>query len=377
MSDPRGAHVNLLYLSLHGTAEGQTGWADIDEVITRLKHRGWKVEFNQPSYVGKTPPGVRARLVETLLMQLRLFGATRRSDALYIRAHPFAFPLAWIAHLLRVPVVQECNGPVEDLFIAYPQAEPVRRYIVWAQRWQYRHAEEIITVTKQLATWLRGETGHDRITTIPNGANTGLFTPEAPPPATLPSRYAVFFGSLAAWQGITTMLAATRSDSWPAGVSLVIAGDGALRGEVESSEREGRVSFLGSMPQERLPGIVAGSIASLIVKDDPIHAESGLSPLKLYESMAAGTPVVVSDLPGLGDTVRRLGCGIVVPAGDAEAVATAVASLAADTARRDHLGENGRRAALAEFSWEAVTDRTAAVIERAIERRGHRRRDVR
>ena len=80
-----------------------------------------------------------------------------------------------------------------------------------------------------------------------------------------------------------------------------------LRGVVEkAAAASGRVIFLGSRSQRDLPGIVAGSIASLIVKDHPAHAASGLSPLKLYESMAAGVPVVVSALPGLEDTVELL-----------------------------------------------------------------------
>lgn len=360
--------VRLLYLSLHGTAEGQAGWADIDEVIDRLRTRGWDVEFHQPSYVGKRPPGVLPRLAETIWLQLKLASAIARADALYVRVHPLAYPAALIARLAGTPVVQECNGPIDDFFIAYPQARRLRGLIRWAQLTQYRHAAEIIAVTEQLSAWLRTASGHGRVTTIANGANTDLFTPEAAVPDGLPERYAVFFGSLAPWQGIATMLAATRSPRWPSGVALVIAGGGALRDDVEAAAGDGVVAFLGSMPQEQLPGIVAGAVGSLIVKDDPIHAESGLSPLKLFESMAAGTPVVVSDLPGLGDTVRRFDCGEVVPAGDPDEVAAAVARLAEDPTRRERLGANGRTAAVAEYSWDAVADRTAAVIERAIGR---------
>lgn len=359
--------VRLLYLSLHGTAEGQAGWADINEVIGRLRAAGWDVEFHQPSYVGRRPPGILTRLFETTFLQLKLAGAVRRANALYVRAHPLAYPASLVARLTRTPIVQECNGPIEDFFVAYPRAKRLGGLIRWAQLSQYRHATEIIAVTEQLSAWLRDVSGHARVTTVANGANTNLFSPDALVPERLPERYAVFFGSLAAWQGITTMLAATRSSSWPSGVSLVVAGDGAMRPDVENATREGVVVFLGSMPQEQLPGIVAGAVASLIVKDDPIHAESGLSPLKLYESMAAGTPVVVSDLPGLGDTVRRLECGEVVPAAAPDEVAAAVARLAEDPVRRDRLGANGRAAALADFSWDAVADRTATVIKRAID----------
>lgn len=374
---PTRCRPRLLYVSLQATALGQTGWADVDEVVARLRSDGWMVELRQPSYVGKVPPGGLARLIETMALQAMLLPRLRQFEALYVRSHTLAFPIALVARLLRVPTIQECNGPYEDLFIAWPQVRPLRRLLTRMSRVQYRWADANITVTPQLGRWLEQESGHRRISVIPNGVNTELFTPAAVSSRQLPSRYAVFFGSLAPWQGIATMLEATRHPAWPTGVHFVIAGDGALRGDVERAMLDGPVAYLGSCPQAELPGIVAGAVGSLIVKDDPAHAASGLSPLKLYESMAAGVPVVVSALPGLEDTVVRVDCGLVVPPGDAGAVARAVASLDASPDLRRRLGENGRQAAVAEFSWDVAAAATAAVIERAIERHTRRRRVAR
>lgn len=371
----RRAHVHgpsshrLLYLSLHATALGQTGWADIDEIVDRLRARGWTVDLHQPSYVGKVPPSGLARLFETVALQMRLIPRLRAYDALYVRSHTLAFPVALAARLARVPTIQECNGPYDDLFIAWPQVRPLRRLLIWMDRAQIRWADQVITVTPQLGKWLESNSGHHQITVIPNGANVDLFNPDARSSKVLPPRYVVFFGSLAPWQGIATMLAATEHSDWPADVRLVIAGDGALRGPVEHAAQAGRVVFLGSLPQPDLPEIVAGSIGSVIVKDHPTHAVTGLSPLKLYELMAAGVPVIVSAMPGLEDTVERFDCGLVVPLGDPGAVARAVAKLNSAPEIVRQLGDNGRRAAVAECSWEVSTDATARVVERAIERR--------
>jgi glycosyltransferase involved in cell wall biosynthesis len=363
------AGPRLLYVSLHATAPGQKGWADVDEIVDRLRARGWTVDLHQPSYVGKAPPGGLARLFETVTLQVRLIPRLRAYDAVYVRSHALAFPIALAARVAKVPIIQECNGPSDDLFIAWPRLRLLQGPLTWASRAQYRWADEIITVTPQLGQWLQCESGHSHVTVIPNGANVELFHPDATSSKQLPSRYAVFFGSLAPWQGIATMLAATEHPDWPADVRLVIAGDGRLRGEVERAAQAGRVVFLGSCPQTELPGVVAGSIGSLIVKDHPAHAASGLSPLKLYESMAAGVPVLVSAMPGLQDTVERFDCGVVVPPGDAGAVARAVARLSCAPDLRRLLGENGRRAAVAEYSWETSTDATARVVARAIGRR--------
>jgi glycosyltransferase involved in cell wall biosynthesis len=356
----------VLYLSLQATAAGQTGWADVDEIIDRLRARGWIVDLHQPSYVGKRPPSGLARLIETLALQVPLIPRLRMYDAVYVRSHILAFPVALAARLARVPIIQECNGGPDDLFIAWPQVRPLKGPLLRMGRAQFRWANELVTVTPQLRTWLEGESGHRRITVIPNGANVDLFHPGATSSRELPPCYAVFFGSLAPWQGIVTMLAATEHPAWPADVRLVIAGDGALRDSVEHAVRAGRVVYLGNCPQVELPGIVSASIGSLIVKDSPAHATSGLSPLKLYESMAAGVPVVVSSLPGLADTVERFDCGVVVPPGDAGAVARAIAQLKSAPDIRKRLGENGRRAAVSDYSWDSSTDATARVISRAI-----------
>ena len=103
----------------------------------------------------------------------------------------------------------------------------------------------------------------------------------------------------------------------------------------------------------------------MIVKDEAAHAVHGLSPLKLYESMAAGVSVVVSDIPGLRDTVEQCGCGVVVPAGDASAIAGSVRALSRDT-ESARMGERGRLAAVAHHSWDTRAAQTEKVLLRAL-----------
>lgn len=81
--------MRLLYVSVHGTVEGQTGWADIDEVVPVLRARGWHVDLHQPPYLGAAPPGLLRRLRETVGLQLRspTFVATMRSTCGPTRSH--------------------------------------------------------------------------------------------------------------------------------------------------------------------------------------------------------------------------------------------------------------------------------------------------
>jgi len=173
----------------------------------------------------------------------------------------------------------------------------------------------------------------------------------------------VFVGALASWQGIQTVLAATKSPAWPSGVDVVIAGDGKERGLVEAAAREdARIRWLGTIPYSQTPALLAGSMAALVPKSDSSAAAFGLSPLKLFEAMASGIPVVVSDLPGLGDVVRAHACGLAFPAGDADALARSVAEIAGDVAQSDAMGSRGRNAAVTLYSWDARARQTEGLL---------------
>src|SRR5262249_57365765 len=93
---------------------------------------------------------------------------------------------------------------------------------------------------------------------------------------------------------------------------------------------------------EQIPELIAGALAGLIPITNPRgRSSTGVSPLKLYETMACGIPVIATDLPGLGDVVRAGQCGIVIPCDDAGALAPPVATCPAAPAPGPRLGAPG------------------------------------
>src|SRR5262249_42322486 len=184
-----------------------------------------------------------------------------------------------------------------------------------------------------------------------NGANVDLFrliARDCPP-------FAVFFGGLTAWHGVDLMLDAVRHKDWPAGVELVVIGAGAQQDLVQAAQQSGLpVRWLGYRPHEQIPELVAGAIAGLIPITNPRgRSSTGISPLKLYETLACGIPAVVTDLPGQAEVVRAGNCGVVIPCDDAAALAAAVAGLAADPAAARRIGPPGPAFARREPSWVA------------------------
>ncbi|MCZ7637769.1 MAG: glycosyltransferase [Verrucomicrobia bacterium] len=74
--------------------------------------------------------------------------------------------------------------------------------------------------------------------------------------------------------------------------------------------------------------------------------------MKLWEYMAVGLPVVISDFPHLRELVGRLDCGLVADPASPRAIADALRRLHDSPAERARLGQNGRRAVQEEYNWE-------------------------
>jgi glycosyltransferase involved in cell wall biosynthesis len=368
--------LRIAYLSLQAVVDGQDTWAAVTEVIRGWEAIGWSVDRYFPEYPESGAPGGLGRLAEMWRVQRRLAARIGRYDAIYVRAHQMALPTARRALAMGMPVVQECNGPYEDLFIAYPRLLIARPIFDAMQRWQYGHASAIVAVAEGLAGWLRQEAGHDRVVTIGNGANTDVFSPDAPRLPGLPERFAVFFGQFPPWQGISSLLEAVGLPAWPSGLPLVFVGDGAMQPDVEAAvaEMPGRVLYVGRLRYAEVAEVVAHATASFVPMVAP-ERETMFSPLKLYESMACGVPVVASDVVGISEVVNESRCGILFPAGDARAIAEATARIVGDPIAAREMGLRGREAAVSRFSWRARAAQRARVLEDAV--RGDRDRTVR
>ena len=348
----------ISYLCLQRTAEGQASHAHVHEIINELRLRGWDVALFEPA-------SKYGRLVEFLKAQLRLWRQSRGTDILYVRSHFCTLPVLLWARARGIPVVQEVNGPYEDLFIAHPWTRSLTPLFRMLIRASLRLSSALIAVTPELKTWLELQFPNMPVHVIPNGANSLLFRPEVADAGALPQPYAIFFGALAAWQGLDTLLAAVEDANWPAEVSLVIAGDGAVRPLVEAAAKANpRVQYIGKIPYRRMPAIVAGSIVGISPQNNlGGRSSTGLSPVKVFEMLASGVPVIVSDFPGQAELVREWECGVVIPADDAQALACAVAHIYRNAGIRERMGRQGRQAIERAHSWSRRALDTSKVLQ--------------
>jgi glycosyltransferase involved in cell wall biosynthesis len=162
--------------------------------------------------------------------------------------------------------------------------------------------------------------------------------------------YALVASRLAREKGVDVAVDACAR----AGLPLVVAGDGPLAAQLRASAGTG-VRFTGRVADEELAALRAGAAVELV----PTRAAETFG-LAAVEAMAAGLPVVASDMGALRDLEGR-GVTLVAP-GDAEALATAARGAFGDA----DAGEAARRAALALAGPDAVAPRLAHVYELAV-----------
>lgn len=155
-------------------------------------------------------------------------------------------------------------------------------------------------------------------------------------------------------------------------VLFVCAGEGGPddRGRIESLAAE-----VGVRKEILLPGRCnrIGELLAISEVGVLSSRSEGLSN-SVLEYMAAGLPVVATDVGGIGEAVLEGETGYLVPPGDPEALAERIVSLLIDPARARRLGEMGRERASRSFSPGALLSRTAALYERLLAESGASRR---
>jgi glycosyltransferase involved in cell wall biosynthesis len=174
----------------------------------------------------------------------------------------------------------------------------------------------------------------------------------------------LFLGRLIPVKGVETLIDALARLP---GVTLHVAGDGPLRGELvrRAAPLEGRAIFHGWVRGDARRGLLARAsvlaVPSLVL---PGGRTEGL-PVVVLEGMAAGCAVVASDVGGIGEIVRDGWNGLLVKPGDADALADRIGWLLRHPAAREALGRRARRGAAAHDA-----DRAGARIAAEIERIG-------
>jgi glycosyltransferase involved in cell wall biosynthesis len=339
--------TRFAHVSFHSMADGQAAGVHVRELYRALERQGWE------GTLVTRPAGIRALGYAWVI--LRAVMLLRHVDVLYVRAHPAAVLLLAVASRARQITILEVNGLAEDLTEVYPFMARMRGLLALLDRTALRRADGVVAVAPGLAAWAVEETsGRAQVVVVGNAADGDRFHGRVQKRDDLPAPYVAYCGTLAPWQGVETLLEAVRHPEWPPAVRVVIAGDGPLRADVVAAATSGApVDYIGPLKHDDVPPVLVGSLAALSAR-----TRRDASPVKLYEALACGVPVVASAVLGQRDLVESTTCGITFEPGNAQQLAAAVTRLASDPALAAAMAANASRASRG-HDWDA---RGAAVV---------------
>jgi glycosyltransferase involved in cell wall biosynthesis len=136
-------------------------------------------------------------------------------------------------------------------------------------------------------------------------------------------------------------------------VSLIIAGivdPPSLIDELAALPGWSRVDYRGHQDRAGVRRLLAESRAGLVLFS-PLQSYIESQPIKLFEYMAAGIPVIAVDFPRFREVVEGNHCGVCVPPNDVAAIASAIEWLFAHPAEAEEMGRRGRELVRKSFSW--------------------------
>jgi glycosyltransferase involved in cell wall biosynthesis len=299
-----------------------------------------------------------------------------RPDVVIERYHNFGGEGVLAARTIDARVVLEVNAPIIDhegsrkaLVDRALVVQPMKQW----RTWQVTHADLIVTPS---AAIVPPGVPSSRIVELEWGADTERFgrgavgsSPWTREPGTI---VCVFAGAFRAWHGAIQLVEALRLLHAQGRTSFraVLIGDGPERPAAErAAAGSAGIVFTGSVPHERMPVALAAADVGVAPFDVAQHSPLTLgfywSPLKIFEYMASGLPVVAPAIPRLQSLVADGVEGVLYEPATPPALAAALAALE-DAARRSALGAAARDRAVREYSWQAHCRALDAALRRLL-----------
>jgi len=316
----------------------------------------------------------RVRWAASAVVRLAAIALTVRSQRLATR--PLAPPadlvhaMAYMGIPIGLDLGRRDGGGVvydaRDIYVAAANVGrrpgPARRLFRLVERRWARRASRVATVNEPYAAVMEQRFGVPHPLVVMN-CSFRRDPPAVPPPLfherlglEPAARVVLYHGGFSRDRGIEQLIEALPS--LPDDIVLVLLGYGSLQAELEHRAGEpglaGRLFVLPAVaPTELLDWVGSADVVAMPIQPTTLNHRL-TTPNKLFEAMAAGVPVVASDLPGMAGIVRETGCGVLCDPTSPAAIASAIRSiLEAPEAERRAYRDRALAAAHGTYSWES------------------------
>ncbi len=318
-------------------------------------------------------------MVSLFFLLFYLFRKVSNYDIIYARDYHAATMAIFPRVLFKKRIVYEINGLASEEHKLYRKSTLGTILVAAIKKAEHlagRCSDKVIAVTPQIASYLISHHGCQpvKVAVISNGVNLKLFHPVHDPALINTARrnlgirendvVVIFVGNLAPWQGIEYLIqAAPELIKLFKDLKFLIVGDGMLKREIEAEIKMRNISehFLmtGMVEYSKIPLYINAADICILLKR---KLASGFSPLKLYEYMACGKPILASRVEGL-EFIEKEGIGRLVEPEDSGEVQKALYEMIQDQEGRGNMGLRGFRLASDKFSWESKVAEIENLLE--------------
>ncbi len=352
----------------------------VQEIIRALQRRGAQITLFARRLEGEAVRGLEAVRLHQLSALHQVKGALREQmalaanhelrraleregpfDLVYERYSLWSFAAMEYARKLSLPGLLEVNAPLLEEQAQHRTLTDVASATA-ATETVFKAASSLIAVSEEVAAYLhRFRATQGRVHIIPNGVDPERFSPQVKPACPAPGAFTVgFVGSLKPWHGLSVLVAAFALllERAPK-ARLLIVGDGPERAKLEADlTRRGLLSsacLTGSVDPDAVPGLLTSM--DVAVAPYPEQVRFYFSPLKVFEYLAAGLPVVASRSGQLAKLITAGVNGLLCPPGDARALADRLYQLHQNPLLRARLGTAARATVTEQYTWDAIARR--------------------
>ncbi len=289
-----------------------------------------------------------------------------RFDFVYERYSLWSDVGARLAEATGLPFVLEVNAPLIEEASRYRSLGNVA-LAAEIERRQFVAASVVAVVSEPLREYAIGRgAAPERVHVLPNGVDPQHFHP-AVRGGSVRSAYGLdgrvvvgFVGRPRPWHDLETLLAAAAQLHLDdPRIHLLLVGEmpDDLPARLAHHGLSDAATLTGPVPHDDVPRHIAAMDVAVSTHLPANPSEFYFSPLKLFEYLACGVPVVAADIGQPSQILRAGETGYLYPPGDAAALAGCIRRLLSDPAHAREIAWQGAMAVLAEFTWERNAQR--------------------
>lgn len=338
-------------------------------------------QFNDRIGVENSLPGELRRILYNIELEddLRRRLEADPPDFIYERLSLYATAGVTLAKEFQIPLIVEQNAPLALEQSSYRKTG-FEVLAAEAERWTLSRADAVCVVSSELKKHVCTlGIPEKKVQVIPNGVNPALFRPgrrdlELRRKLKLDGAVVLgFIGGLRPWHGLEvlphllkTLLPRHKN------LRLVIAGEGQLRNTLQQTVRElgldQQVVFTGALKHQDVPPVLRQFDIGLAPYPALDHAFY-FSPLKIFEYMACGVPVVAAEAGQIGEVLKHKKTGMLYRAGDVEGLIEQCEALLSSMKLRQSIGAAAAALVTREYTWSRNAERVIALAGELMQRK--------